>query len=33
MEKIGPVSEKILCQKIDVKNSGWKIDCKNWTSR
>ncbi len=32
-EKLGLVGEKIRDQKIDVKNSGQKIDGKNWTSR
>ncbi len=32
-EKIGLVCKKIKGQKIDVKNSGWKIDGKNWTTR
>ncbi len=32
MEKIGLVSEKILGQKIRVKNSNWKIDDKNCSS-
>ncbi len=32
-EPSGVVGEKILSQKIDVKNSSWKINCKNWSSR
>ncbi len=27
------VGEKILGQKIRVKNSSWKMDEKNWSSR
>ncbi len=33
MKIIGLISEKIWGQKTDVKNSGWKINGKNWTSR
>ncbi len=33
MKNIGLVGEKIQDQKIDVKNSGRKIDGKNGTSR
>ncbi len=32
-EKIGPVGEKTCGQKIDAKNSGWKMDGKNWSKR
>ncbi len=32
-EKIDLVGEEIRGQKIDVKNSGLKINNKNWTSR
>ncbi len=32
-KKLVSVGKKIRSQKIDVKNSGWKIDGKNWTGR
>ncbi len=33
MTKIVLVGEKVRDQKVDVKNSGKKIDGKNWTSQ
>ncbi len=30
MEKTGIVEEKILSQKINMKNSSWKVGGKNW---
>ncbi len=33
MKKIGLVREKIRGEKIEVKNSGWKIDGKYSTSK